>query len=48
MGIKRECGKCERKEISMDVEVENERIIVWCKKCREATIVPLAANRRWW
>ena len=48
MGIKIECEKCESKEISMDVEVENERIIVLCKKCGEATIVPLAVNRRWW
>lgn len=48
MGIKIECEKCESKEISMDVEVENERIIVLCKKCGEATIVPLVVNRRWW
>lgn len=48
MGIKVECEKCESKEISIDVEIENERIVILCTKCREATIVPLAVNRRWW
>ena len=48
MGIKIECEKCESKEVLIDVEVENERIVILCKKCGEATIVPLAVNRRWW
>ena len=45
IGIKIECEKCESKKISIDVEIENKRIVVSCNKCGEATIVPLSVNQ---